>query len=439
MDKDEVLKLANDVSSDDMTVAKEAKSKLSQLFEPTKLALLWADSATQEVVKNLLDAAESVENSDVYTLINEALVGAFDDTVTGEALLKEDKSSILSRFLFRSVVCTNLTLANAVRPAAVALVRLLLRLKKDEPYGALADEYLKSENTLRLFDCDDIESEENTTVYTYLKTYSQVIPFFVTSTVKAYEEDVVLLSNYLLICGIICRHELLPEAFLDRVKKALESSTLEFEFTCQFCAIVLRKHKENAAKLASTWVPLVFRQAEAGGDATLVAALSVLAACASTESGWSALSGTVSPDWIRKKLGGISSHQRRVSVLHLLSAFMSSPFVGDSYFSQDLIMSVWQLRRSPDETVRFAFWDVITLITAHENKKEDTHLVLFSTFLCSITSEDSVHVREKQLRVAEMLLQKENLPEESKESLKEYVKKGLYPKDSMDVADLPKE
>ncbi|CCW62915.1 unnamed protein product [Phytomonas sp. EM1] len=440
MNEKDLSSLAVLLSSEKLTQRLETASMLRQALSPENLLPAWRDPAQAAVLRGLLSEAQSVGNPDVLTIIGESLEKVLSDKTSGEEFINLDEELLVPNFVLNAIADDDLGLNTLFRRVFMALVELTFTESITKRIGEMLDRIYDSEKVLRLFDCDAAESEENSQVYRYLRTNTHLIDSLTSATIRAFDEDPLLLVNYLVVCGIISRHESLPDLLLHKIQESLDSPVEDLftAFVCRFCSIALFHHEGNAQRLADPWVRRAVEISDRSSDeGTLDAVFDLMGSSCTTATGWNLLMNYLTSDRLLSRLCS-SSKSQRLSALRLLNALLSSPYMDPGSISPCLLNEAWKLHTTYDEEVLQAAWQV-SLSTVRHRILQDQMPFIYASFLCGARSEVSPGVRELQLQVARLLANCPNLPDPMKLSLVQFSRKGLYPPGSDGVADLRKD
>ncbi|KPA78392.1 hypothetical protein ABB37_06502 [Leptomonas pyrrhocoris] len=443
MDAAALRQLALEVSSGDLAVSGDAKRNLQAFFTPTRAAELMADPAAAEELSTLLKDVEAAEDRDIYTLIGSALRDVFTDlTDARRGVLFAPSSHFLLEFVVRSAAAADTAVASTMLAALQCIVLDTLRHAENAVLvGQLLDAHFHNDRVLRLLNCDDAEAPTNPKVCAFLEQHTALLHFLLEATEGAFASDPLLLANYLVASGVVCRTVAMPSTLRQATMQVLQGhdDPVYYAFVCRFWSIALLRHEDNgsrdAAACVSAVVPVVASDAQ--DEAATEAAFDVLGAAATTQTGWDAVTSLLRCDELQARLRSTSS-SLRLSTLNLILSMLGSSHVVPSYFTKDLMLDAWQTRTTPDDEVRLALWRVV-LKALRFDGLEKVLAAVCASFLCSGAYEENITVRTMKLQAADYLVQHSTLPENVQTRLKQYIDRGLYPAGSSGVSLLTKE
>ncbi|KAH9597542.1 hypothetical protein LSM04_002139 [Trypanosoma melophagium] len=432
---EEAHRLASALSSNDILESRDARQQLARFISPERLVEMW-QQGQQDIAAALLEEAESVGNDDVYMVLGDGFKKLFDpaDTISSaEEFLVLDTTHIVARFLVNGISHEDLSKAAFVRPALLALLTVVPSTVAPS-IGELLSASLKTERVLRLFDENNPESSENEILCRFLLTYTDLISFITSSTVNAFDNDPLLVANYMAISAIIARHEKIPIILLDKVEKTFLENKDEFVFcfVCRACAVALRHHERNALNLAVSWVTAAINRLMNCSPDAYDAIYDLLGAASTTSTGWSSVKSLLEEERV---IHGLTVAALRATTLNFLSVLVRSPHVENSFFSPTLLHAAWRLRSDPDDNVREKLWEFLSDGTTRENIM-DSMESLCASFLCSPYQETNVAIRELQLSVAARLVRRNRLTGEVIERLRQFHSRGLYPPSSVGLEEM---
>lgn len=443
MDAAALRQLALDVSSDDIAVSRDATRQLQAFLAPSQVVELLSDPATAAALHGLLNEVEAAQNPDVYRLLGTSLEAAFRSPAdAARATLYAPAAHFLLDFVVRAA-------AAAETAVAAALLRCLQCILCDPSVsteaaatvGQLLDANFRNDRVLRLLNCDRVDAPENAHVCAFLDAHTSLLPYLLEATQEAFVHDPLLLANYLVASGVVCRTVVIPDALRHTTMQVLEArdDVLNYAFVCRFWSIALQRHEANGSRDAAACVSAVLPVVEAAArdEAATEAAFEVLAAAASTATGWDAVSSRLPCEALQGRLRSTSA-SLRLSTLNLMLALLTSPHVVPSYFTKDALLDAWQARTTPDDEVRLVLWRVVLTALKFECL-EKVLAAVCASFLCSGAYEENITVRTMKLQAANYLIQHATLPENVKTRLKQYVDRGLYPAGSSGVSLMTKD
>ncbi|ORC84160.1 uncharacterized protein TM35_000481210 [Trypanosoma theileri] len=427
---EEARQLASALSSHDIVESRDARQQLARFISPERLVEMW-QQGQEQIAAALLEEAESVGNDDVYMALGDGFKSLFDPAANmsmAEQFLVLDTTHIVARFLVNGIASEDLTKAAYVRPALLALLTVVPPTVAPA-IGELVSASLKTERVLRLFDENNPESSENEKLCKFLLTHTDLISFITSSTANAFDNDPLLVANYMAISAIIGRHEKIPIILLDKIEKTLVESKDDFVFcfVCRACAVALRHHDSNALNFAVSWVTAAANRLMDCSHDAYDAIYDLLGAASTTSTGWNSVQSLLKEERIKH---GLNVAALRAITLNFLDVLVQSPHVENSFFSLTLLHAVWQLRNDPNDTVREKLWEFLNDGIARENIINSMES-LCASFLCSPQQEANVAIRELQLRVATRLVSHARLPGEVMERLRQFISRGLYPPSSV--------
>ncbi|RNF22120.1 uncharacterized protein Tco025E_03282 [Trypanosoma conorhini] len=424
---DQLRRLALSLSDPNLWESRGARLELTRFLAPENLRNVWLHGE-QDTAETLLREAETVGSPEVYAALGDAFKRLFDAGAGGaaaEEFIRLDTSHIVTRFLVNGMAHEDLYRAASVRPALMRLMALLPP-ELAPPVGELLSAALQNERVLRLFDENSPESPENEMVCQFLLHYTVLISFITSTTTAAFEHDPLLVANYLMISCIISRHVAIPPELLEKIERALADYEDVFVFcsVCRACATSLQHHELNAARYASSWGVKAARPLSQCDDATRAAIYGVLGAASTTAAGWRSVYPCVRIEEEIVRALGVAA--LRPGALGLMDVLVQSPHVPDLFFSSSLLQTAWRLHGDTDDVTRENLWRFIS-----DGLTRDSIVLSLASpcaaFLCSLTHEGSVTVRELQLRVATFLVRGAGLSQEVVDDLKQFASRGLYP------------
>lgn len=443
MDVEALRKLALDVSSTDFAVSRDASRQLQAFLTASQVVGLLTDPSTSAALDALLQEVEAVENVDVYRLLGSALRTVFTSSSEAQRdVLFAPSAQFLIAFVVRAAAAVDTTLAASMLGCLESIV---LDAPAASPaaasVGHLLDDHFHNDRVLRLFNCDQVEATENARVCAFLDHNTSLLPFLLAATEGAFVNDPLLLANYLVASGVVCRSIAVPHALRQATMQVLRAhdDPLYYAFVCRFWGIVLLRQEENGASDAAACVSAVMPVVEGGErdeDAT-EAAFEVLGAAATTQAGWDAVTSLLSCATLQGRLCSTSS-SLRLSTLNLLLSMLTSAHVVPSYFTKDLMLDAWQTRTTPDDEVRLSLWRLVLAALRHEDLAKVLAAVCAS-FLCSGAYEENITVRSLKLQAATYLVKHSTLPESVVARLKQFIERGLYPVGSGGVSLMTKD
>lgn len=449
MDTEKLARLALDVSSTDLVTSRDAVRDLKATLCPTSLLAAWSSEEQRPSLERLLRAAEEVGNPDVYAVVASCLEAALSTEDVGARLLAADAARVIPQFLLGAMGgCGGVELAYRARPAVLALMRLTVEAKEEEVSGAaevgrLIDTLLDAEKSLRLFDCDAVESEDNALVYTYLRRFSTRLTEITKETVVAFDTDPLLLANYLVVSGIIGQREAPPEALVRRVEAVLDAhdDDLYVAFVSRYCSILLFHKEDNAAAHAERWVSAALSLAllDGCGEDALDSVFDLVGSASTTCGGWKAVVAHLPADWLDARLRSRSVPSQRTVLCFLNSLLLSPYFDPRAVALLPLLRDAWQLRSSLDDTVRLATWELARAVMGNAVLREQ-FAASYAAFLCGAVHEENVAIRALQHKLAVILSTcGVSLPDSTKQALETFHKRGLYPPGCAGVAEMTKD
>lgn len=436
MDSAALRKLAFDVSSTDLVTSRDAKTQLKTILTPQQIiALLCVDGARDEL-DTLLEEVLMVGNEDVLAIISDVMKEVFSSP-TAEAM--GVLSSPSARFLIDFAVDAMRSPNTAVAASGQKLLtKMMFCLRDNEEASSYIGQSLQAKCTgevlLRLFNTDAVDADQNSEVCTFLSRYTEFLPVLFEATLEAFDTDPLLLSNYLIVCGLVCRHVDLPSPLYHRLTEELQNhnNLLSYAFVCRFGSILMYCHESNAVLYAPKWLELILNFYAELDEDTMDAAFDLVGASCSTHTGWGIVATSLPVCELEAQLK-TTSNTRRLSTLRLLLSMVSSPASSSSYFSKDVLMAAWQLRTAADDGVRLTLWKLIQTVC----QSEELGQILApscASFLCSGAFEENPIVRELKLRTAAQLEKYSLLPESIRQRLRQVLNKGLYPAGSSGVS-----
>lgn len=437
MDETTLLQITENIFSDDLIASKEAKRELKKILSPQSIihALF---SEQRETIKKLLGDVEQNASAEVNKLVCDVLETAFKNESSGHLLLQGDKEGLLWKYLLRAFASNETAIGLGARKAVLALLSVLEAFPSHEIYSVV-DDWFANDKVLRFVDYDNVESDENKVAIRFLIAKTSLVSFIVGATLNSFEEDPLLLGNYLVLCGVLTHADQtkMSPTLLERVSAALGNSedSSTWISVSQFCFWAMWKSEENSHLFGKQWLSQALKVIldEESSESLLPFASQLAWAACSTSHGFREASKQLTES-VFSSLFMTGNTERIAASLRMLYFIHQSPFFNRE--AVDLTISIreaWQFHVSTDERVRLALWDAIGAIIA---VFPDCPLVnAYASFLGSSKSE-TVGVREKQLRVAEILTQF-SLPYELEKGLNRFVAAGLYPPGSSGVASLP--
>lgn len=433
---EQLRRLAFDLSSADVAVAREARVEWARRLAPERLVDMWR-RGEQNAAAELLREAEAAGSETVHAALGDSFRRLFDAAGgrgLAEEFLRLDTTHIAARFLVGGVSHADICRAASVRPALLGLM-VVLPPELAPRVGELLSASLKNERVLRLFDENRPQSAENETVCKFLAEHTDLIPFIALSTVDAFEQDPLLVANYLAVSGIISRYMELPQQLSERIERALTNCDSEFVFcfACHACATTLRFHEHNALKYAASWGVAATRHLAQCGNEAREAIYDVLGAASTTAEGWSTLQPCVSVE--EEMVRTLDVPALRAAALDLMGELVRSPHVANSLFSPALLCAAWRLRGDVNDVVRERLWGFVNFGLARENIMLSL-APMCASFLCSSFQESCVNVRELQLQVSARLVEQAGLSQEVVERLTQFRARGLYPSASAAVGTM---
>lgn len=442
MNEEEILFLCEKLTSDDIVETKEARRQLKDALTPIRIY----EALKQEKPKlsQLFSRAQISESIEVNQVVCEALSSLWQDKSLGPLSYEEDSDGMMIRYVMEAIVSESISISTMARKP---FLDVLLISEKDSStkqgytISTALNHLIKGDKVLRLFDCDNIESESNVLVYQYIKNRSVVVQEIIRVTVSAFENDPLLLANVLVLYGILSRvdRELLNTPIASRVHETLvkpDDDTLTWIAVSQFCYCALWRCEAIATDFADEWIATAAMAISSSGASEEIVSLGIGVACAgcSTSTGWNATVKYFSCDIICALLRSRSAG-KIVSALTLLSDVYQSPFCNTGGLNfRECISEAWNCRLSLEESVRLHLW---IAILAMSRQVPFTLRDACISFLSTSTVHEVASVREKQLQVAELLLCTEELGLVPREGLQRFIRAGLHPPGSSGVAALP--
>lgn len=443
MDAVALRRLALDISSDDVAVSRDATRQLQAFLTPSQVVELLANPATAEALATLLGEVEAAANPDVYRLIGASLKDVFArPTDPQRETLFASSVHFLLEFVVHSAAAADTAVAAGVlETLQCILLDSSLRTTDAVFIGRLLDANFRNDRLLRLLNCDDVESPANAQICTFLERNTTLLSFLLEATEGAFVNDPLLLANYLVASGVVCRTVAVPSALRQTTMQVLSAHNdpLYYAFVCRFWSIALVRHEGNGSRDAAACVSAVMPAVDDGerDEAATEATFDVLGAAATTLTGWDAVTSRLRCETLQARLRS-TSPSLRLSTLNLLLAMLSSPHVVPSYFTKDLLLDAWQTRTTPDDEVRLALWRVV-LRALRVDCLEKVLAAVCASFLSSGAYEENITVRTMKLQAADYLLHHSALPDSVKTRLKQFVERGLYPAGSSGVSLVTKD
>lgn len=419
-------RLALNLLSEDVAEAQEARVEVASRMAPERLVDMWR-RGEQNAMATLLCEAEAVGNHDIYAALGDGFGRLFDGQVNraaAEEFLLLDTTDIVARFLVNGVSHLDISVAAGVLPALRGLLAVVPRALAPR-VGELLSAALKSERVLRLFDEDRPDSVGNKNVCEFLSLYTDLIPFITSSATDAFDNDPLLVANYLAVSGIISRHMNLPQHLAGKLERTLAEGEDDFVFSCvcRTCATALRFHEVNASRYAASWGTALAKHRGQRASHTVDAIYDLFGAMSTTASGWGILQSCLSVEEEIMRMLGVRA--LRETVLDFMCQLVQSPYVMDPLFGPALLRAAWQLHKDVDDVVREKLWFFLNCALAREGIMPSLELIC-APFFCSFLQESCVNIRELQLKVATRLLERTSLSQDVVESLKRFCSRGLY-------------
>jgi hypothetical protein len=443
MDASALRQLALDVSSDDVAVSRDATRQLQAFLTASQVVDFLEDPTTTEALRALLTEVQEAQNPDIYHLLGASLTEVFaSPTEKSRAVLFAPASRFLLDFVVRSAAAADTAIAASMLPC-LQRISLDPSLRPDDAafVGQLLNEHFRNEQVLRLLNCDHIEAPENAQMCAFLDQHTTLLPFLFEATKGAFANDPLLLANYLVSSGVVCRNVAIPSGLRQTAMQVLQAhdDSLYYAFVCRFWAITLLRHEDNGSRDAAACVSAVMPVVEEGekDEAATEAAFDVLGAAATTATGWDSVTSLLRCDGLQTRLRSTST-ALRLSTLNLMLAMLTSPHVVPSYFTKDVMLDAWQARTTPDDEVRLALWRMVLTALSFDSLKKVLAAVCAS-FLCSGAYEENITVRTLKLQAADYLIKHAALPENVTTRLKQFIDRGLYPAGSSGVSLMTKD
>ncbi|CAD2221080.1 hypothetical protein AGDE_11261 [Angomonas deanei] len=326
------------------------------------------------------------------------------------------------------------------QPALAPSVALLQLLLTDAPgkaaeVGQIADSLFKNETVLRWFNCDELDCEANDISFRYLRQYTTLIDYLLDTTLTAFTEDILLLANFLTVCGVVCRMREVPAALSDAVGTGLQcQDELLYDLCCSFCTIVLKAHEANTTQFGSVWLEAFVKQTDPSRLSVYNTTLDTLGVYWSTKAGCDAVArSTINADWCTERLKGTTSNMTRLPLVRFIHYAATSTCAAAPFCDKALLTEVWKLSRNPEEEVRQCVWAIALGVTASPTLRPLMEQS-YASYLCGHFEEDNRVIRQLQLDTARALCAQGNLPDAVKSRLRKFGEKGLYPPSSISVA-----
>lgn len=444
MNEEILLSLCERLNTDDIMDVKEARRQLKDVLSP--LNIYNALQLEKSKLSQLFSQAQSSRSVEVNRIVCEALSALWQDESLGLCSYEEDADGLMCRYVVEAIVSDSISIAAmARRPLLDALLlneRAACSSGQDcRRISTALNDLVQGEKVLRLFDCDTIESESNALVYQCLKNNTSIVQEIIRLTVSAFDDDPLLLANFLVLCGILSRidQELLRTDLAPRIHQALLNPGDELTWTAvsQFCYCALW-HCDAIAKthFADDWIAAAAAAVCIQGVSEEIVSCGISIACAgcSTSSGWTTAIKYFSSDIICSLLRS-KNNTKVLAGLNFLSCVFQSAFCTPNvlHFSES-VLEAWSFRLSLEEPIRVQLWIAVLAMSRHAPFTLRDACV---SYLSTTTVHEVASVREKQLQVAESLLCIEDLPLVSKEGIQRFIRAGLHPPGSSGVAALP--
>lgn len=432
LNEDRLADLAARVSSDDFLVSRQSRVELTSLLNLQNVCSYLCTSPKS--FAEMLIRVSSGESVEVHRSVCDAFAACFKDSVFSTRIYEADESCMIGTFLIETLRTPSLSIALTSKVALANLFRLYL-LSPNSSLPPLVTAAFKDDMSLRLFDCDNLDSEENTVTFNFLKLHTTLIDEVLENTCRSFE-DPLLLSNYLVVCSIFarCDSSALSGELESKIEAALQhpDDELIWMSVSRFCTSSLHKSESVAKRYASKWVKILSSLVlNAATEAVTCNSYDTFASACSTATGGKVLSEVGVSRAVKLSLCNDSSDTAvALSALHYTFCFYKSPFSKIDTNLEQGMKEAWRLRSSLDVEVRMLLWQaIIPMIGCHAFPLVNA----CASFLCSCGVDDTC-VKQHQLQVAEMLLLLEDLPSVYKEGLDHFIRRGLHPPGSAGVA-----
>eukprot|EP00796_Vickermania_ingenoplastis_P010107 gene10107-7074_t len=432
--ENELINLAHQLGSEDFLVAKEARQKIRALLSPEHVAKIFS-LKEKNCLSELLNTVTAAGDIEVHTVISSSLTDALNSPACGK-ILEADQDGLLANFFCRTLTCPDLSVAMTARKPLIALVGAAGPRACSTSVARVIESQLTDDSVLRLVDCDNIDSADNKVVYDFMSKETLLVERITQKTLNAFDNDILLLANYLLVCGVLARFDshILAGKLQERIQVALEHPEDELPWTsaAECCACALWACDTVADLFSKDWIKAsiaVVSCREVSEDITAFG-LRVLGSACTTKAGWDTTASLLASSLLQPLLQ-TKSVPKTVSTLNFLSIFYGSlHFQTGRLNLDDCVMEAWKLRSSLEETVRIALWSALeAMATRHPFPLQNA----CAAFLSATQPGEISAVREKQVRVAEMLLLDESMTHGLQVGLKSFVRGGLHPPGSSGV------
>lgn len=428
MNTDELLEISQHLSSDDVLELKQGKNRLKDvLSEENILAVLTSEQ--KKTVEVLLHQIITTESTDVNRIVCESISTLLNSETMGPKLLEADSEFIIASFIFAAFGSENESLSLAAKSACITI----LRLAGEKPdVSRLLQRYILNDTCLRLIDCDHLDSEDNRIAAHFVLANATVLNYITSQTLNCFNDDPLLLSNYLIFFGILSRYncKILDGELKRRICSSLEEfeNELQWSSVSQCCFYALLNCSDASEAFAEGWVQSASKLLKDNivSDEMIAFSVRLLFAASTTKHGWNSAARHISASDVISLLNAKRS-SRVCSALHFLRCmFESVYFVNEKVaFLQECACEAWKHRNSLDDVVRESLWSAIFAMNSKSSLLIKNVCI---SFLCAPShNESSKIVREKQLLAAESFLQLEGLPLVSYQGLEQFVRKGIYP------------
>lgn len=435
MNTDELIEISQQLSSEDVLELKEGKNRLkSILCEENILTVLTSEQ--KKTVEDLLHQIISTESIDVNKIVCESISTLLNSETMGRKLLEADSEFIITSFIFAAFGSENVSLSLAAKSACITL----LRLAGEKPdVSRLLQRYILNDSCLRLIDCDHYDCEDNRIGAYFVLKNASLLNYIISQTLHCFNDDPLLLSNYLIFFGILCRYnsKILDGELKRRICSSLEDfkNELQWSSVSQCCFYALLNCSDTSEAFAEDWVRSASKllKDDIVSDEMISFSVRLLFAASTTKHGWDSTARHLSAGDVISLLNS-QKNSRVCSALHLLRCmFESVHFVNERVaFLQECACEAWKHRNSLDDGVRESLWSAFCAMNCKSSLLIRNACILF---LCTPThNENSKKVREKQLLAAESFLQLEGLPLISYQGLEQFIQKGIYPPGSSGVS-----
>lgn len=436
MNRDELLEVYQQLSTDDVLELKKVKARWKEILSAENvLALL--TSHEKGTVEDLLSQIISNESTEINGIVCASFATLLEDESVGPKLLEADVEFIITSFVFTAFGSENLTLSLAARGACLALLRLAGEQKK---VLELFQAHVLNDNCLSLIDCDHRNSQENQVAIDFILKHPSVLQYITKKTMDCFNNDPLLLSNYLIFVGILSRSssKVLEGDLKEKIQSSLGDLKDELQWTAvsECCYYAMLGCDENSRVFAEEWVQAALRplkDSDKVSEEMIAFSVKLLCSAATTQHGWEVASTYLSPSVVSSLL---KSRKKSLvcSALYLLQCMFEPSYVVEEKvaFLHECVYEAWRHRHSLEEEVRESLWNAIYAIHSQSSLPIVNACI---SFLCAPNGGDtSKSVREKQVLVAESLLEKGEVPMVSLQGLENFVKKGLYPPGSSGVS-----